>query len=278
LEAAKAGGANSNTAPNACRMSCKSAACGDGVVDAGEACDTSGAATAACDVDCTAPSCGDRVTNVAAGERCDDGNATSNDGCTACKIDAGWIVYVNATGGSKDQVTANLRIVPVTGGAPKNLVRLNSRVNNADGVTGIGNSMPRWAPSTKPGVFWLAFSSVRAYSILRPQDDKMDQIWIGAVDTTAADPSYSGFWAPFQAMPEGNHRPFWAVVAGDKNCGCVDICGDGIDNDCNGVADGPGCVTCGPVEIPNNGIDDNCDCVIDNVVACDPDDPSCTVK
>jgi hypothetical protein len=79
-------------------------------------------------------------------------------------------------------------------------------------------------------------------------------------------------------MPEGNHRPFWAVVAGDKNCGCVDICGDGIDNDCNGVADGPGCVTCAAAEIPGNGIDDNCDCVVDNVVACDPDDPACTVK
>jgi hypothetical protein len=189
-----------------------------------------------------------------------------------------WIVYVNATGGSKDQVTSHLRIVPVAGGTPKDLVRLNQRVNNADGVTNIGNSMPRWAPSTKPGVFWLAFSSVRAYSILRPASDKSDQIWIGAVDTNLADPSYSAFWAPFQAMPEGNHRPFWAVVAGDKNCGCVDICGDGIDNDCNGVADGPGCVTCGPTEIPNNGIDDNCDCVVDNGISCDPDDPACTVK
>jgi hypothetical protein len=205
-------------------------------------------------------------------------NANDNNFFPAFSPDNKWIVYVNATGNSKDQVTSHLRIVPVTGGTPKDLVRLNQRVNNADAVTGIGNSMPRWAPSTKPGVFWLAFSSVRAYSILRPQDDKSDQIWIGAVDTTAADPSYSAFWAPFQAMPEGNHRPFWAVVAGDKNCGCVDICGDGIDNDCNGVADGPGCVTCAATEIPNNGIDDNCDCVIDNVVACDPDDPACTVK
>lgn len=205
-------------------------------------------------------------------------NANDNNFFPAFSPDNKWIVYVNATGGSKDQVTSKLRIVPVTGGTPKDLVRMNGRVNNVDGITGIGNSMPRWAPSTKPGVFWLAFSSVRAYSILRPQDGKSDQIWIGAVDTNAADPSYSGFWAPFQAMPEGNHRPFWAVVAGDKNCGCVDVCGDGIDNDCDGVADGPNCVTCGATEIPNNGKDDNCDCVIDNVVACDPDDPACTVK
>lgn len=191
-------------------------------------------------------------------------SANDNNFFPAFSPDNKWIVYVNATGASKDQVTSKLRIVPVTGGAPKDLVRLNGRVNNADGVMNIGNSMPRWAPSTKPGVFWVAFSSVRAYATLRPQDTKMDQIWIAAIDTTKPDPSYSAFWAPFQALPEGNHRPFWAVVQGDQQCGCVEVCGDGIDNDCDGVADEADCQVCGPVDIPGNGKDDNCDCVIDN--------------
>lgn len=178
--------------------------------------------------------------------------------------DSKWIAYVNATTSSKDALSAKLRLVAATGGAPIDMPRLNSRVNNADGVTNVGDSMPTWAPSTKPGVFWLAFSSVRAYATLRAADSKLDQIWIAAVDPTKPDPGYASFWAPFQAMPEGNHRAFWTHVEGEKQCKCVEICGDGLDNDCDGVADEAGCQTCGPVDIPGNGIDDNCDCVIDN--------------
>lgn len=44
--------------------------CGDGIVDAGEACDERGPTTT-CDVDCTAVICGDGLRNVAAGETCD---------------------------------------------------------------------------------------------------------------------------------------------------------------------------------------------------------------
>lgn len=178
--------------------------------------------------------------------------------------DSQWIAYANAQGKSKDALSATLKLVRTAGGAPVTLVRLNGRVNNKDGVTGIGNSMPTWAPSTKPGLFWLAFSSLRAYATVRPQDAKEDQIWIAAVDPTKGDPAYSAFWAPFQSADEGNHRAFWTHTDTDKQCSCVEKCGDGIDNNCNGAADEPGCSTCGPVEICGNGLDDNCDCVIDN--------------
>lgn len=207
--------------------------------------------------------------------------------------DSKWIAYVNAQGGSKDALTARLRLVPAAGGTPTELVRLNGRVNNADGVTNVGDSMPTWAPSTKPGVFWLAFSSVRAYASLRAADAKLDQIWIAAIDPNKTDPGYSAFWAPFQAMPEGNHRAFWTHVEGEKQCKCVEICGDGIDNDCDGVADEADCQTCGPVDIPGNGKDDNCDCIVDNAPTAeicndgidndgdglvDGADPACAVK
>lgn len=109
VEQCDAAAANNNANPNACRTTCKQAFCGDGVIDTGESCDGSGIATTACDVDCTTPSCGDGVTNVASGERCDDGNLTGGDGCTACAIDAGWIVYVNvaATGANNGTSWAN---------------------------------------------------------------------------------------------------------------------------------------------------------------------------
>ena len=206
--------------------------------------------------------------------------------------DSKWIAFVKASGGSKDALSAVLSLVPSAGGAPVALTRLNHRVNNADGVLKVGNSMPTWAPSTRPGVFWLAFSSVRAYATLRPADAKLDQIWIAAIDPTKAEPGYSAFWAPFQSMPEGNHRAFWTHVEGEKQCGCVEICGDGIDNDCDGVADEPDCSVCAPVEICGNGKDDNCDCVVDNCTGeicndgidndgdglTDGEDPSCGPK
>jgi hypothetical protein len=124
-----------------------------------------------------------------------------------------FLAYVNAQGGSKDAPSASLNLLRLADRSTIALVRLNQRVNDADGVTGIGNSMPTWAPSSKPGVFWLAFSSLREYAKLRPRDAKNDQVWIAAIDPSLADPGYAAFWAPFQTMDAGNHRAFWTRVA-----------------------------------------------------------------
>lgn len=192
--------------------------------------------------------------------------------------DGNWLVFATATGKSKDNVTARLRLISAAGGEPIELTRLNQRVNNQDGITGLGNTMPTWAPATRTGVFWIAFSSLRPYATVRPQDDKEDQIWIAAIDTTLSDPGYAAFWAPFQSIADGNHRAFWTRDAGDTDCGCVEICGDGIDNDCDGVADGPDCNSCQAREICNNGIDDDCNCVVDDCnKPCDPEIGDCTV-
>lgn len=57
------------------------AICGDNIITSPEQCDDGGM-TASCDSDCTASSCGDGLTNLFAGEQCDDGNTTEGDGCT----------------------------------------------------------------------------------------------------------------------------------------------------------------------------------------------------
>lgn len=207
--------------------------------------------------------------------------------------DSKLLAYVHAEGKSKDAVSAELRLLDVGTGRNISLVRVNQRISNVDGVLGGGNTMPTWAPSTQQGVFWLAFSSVRAYSVVRPADDKEDQIWIAAIDPSAeGDPSYAAFWAPFQSIAEGNHRAFWTHASEDTQCRCVEQCGDSLDNDCDGTADEEGCSECSVEEICGDGIDNDCDCVVDdcNVEICndgidndedgntDGDDPQCQVE
>lgn len=184
--------------------------------------------------------------------------------------DSQWIVYTRANGRSKDAAFAALYLVSASGGPSIELKRLNERVNNADGVLGIGNSMPTWAPSTKPGNLWLAFSSLRAYGTLRSPADKADQIWIAGLNPTLLDPSYAAFWAPFQNIEDGNHRAFWTHASTDRQCSCIERCGDSLDNDCNGTADDANCVICQSTEICGDGIDNDCDCVVDecNVEIC----------
>jgi cysteine-rich repeat protein len=78
-----------------CRADCQTNTCGDGKRDqqgpVTEECDELGGAdSATCNSDCTVPRCGDGRTNpmftspgAPRGERCDDGNTVSGDGCSA---------------------------------------------------------------------------------------------------------------------------------------------------------------------------------------------------
>jgi cysteine-rich repeat protein len=71
-----------------CDADCTAVMCGDGVANPAVACDDVGA-TALCDEDCTPAACGDGVVNAAAGEQCEDGNATDGDGCDSnCTLTA----------------------------------------------------------------------------------------------------------------------------------------------------------------------------------------------
>jgi cysteine-rich repeat protein len=61
-------------------------ACGDGIVDVGEACDDGNTTSGdGCSATCTLEVCGNGV--VDAGEDCDDGNTTDGDGCSAVCAD-----------------------------------------------------------------------------------------------------------------------------------------------------------------------------------------------
>jgi myo-inositol-hexaphosphate 3-phosphohydrolase len=69
-EACDAGDGNSDDRPDACRTTCTRASCGDGVVDAGEQCEPP--AVGGCDASCRAPACP---------PSCDDGDPCSESRC-----------------------------------------------------------------------------------------------------------------------------------------------------------------------------------------------------
>jgi len=71
-----------------CDSNCTLTACGNGIVTAGEVCDDGNLTDGdGCDANCTLTACGNGI--VTAGETCDDGNATDGDGCDSnCTLTA----------------------------------------------------------------------------------------------------------------------------------------------------------------------------------------------
>ncbi len=84
-EECDAGAANDDATPDACRTSCLLPRCGDGVADAGEACDDGTASPCdGCDAACqpvAGLACGDGILVAGCSDQCDDGNAVAGDGC-----------------------------------------------------------------------------------------------------------------------------------------------------------------------------------------------------
>ncbi|HEV8550149.1 MAG TPA: hypothetical protein VGQ57_13990 [Polyangiaceae bacterium] len=179
--------------------------------------------------------------------------------------DARFIAYVNARGGSQEARGAALRLVEVATKTVHELTRLNERVGADDGVLDIGNTMPTWCPVADDGSYWLAFSSLRAYSDVRAAHPKQDQLWIAGIDPSLDDPSFAAFWAPFQSVAQGNHRAFWVTSDPNAECGCLERCGNGRDDDCDGDVDEDDCsASCDPRETCGDGVDNDCDCVPDD--------------
>lgn len=131
-----------------------------------------------------------------------------------------WIAF-NGVGddphpGGQDSERINpnldLWVVPPEGG---DAIRLD-RANMGEFM---GNSWPKWAPIQGSGRVWLAFTSLRPYGYVVPNDpldqgtEPRPQIWVTGIDPNAppgADPSAPAFWMPGQNTNGGNHAPYWA--------------------------------------------------------------------
>ncbi|HVU03629.1 MAG TPA: C-type lectin domain-containing protein [Polyangiaceae bacterium] len=175
--------------------------CGNGVVDPGEECDTSGA-SASCDTDCSFASCGDGTLNATAGEQCDSRDSAPSCGAN-CKVEtcrAGctceWYfgkryMYcpdkLNSTPATAACVSFGMRTVRITSGQEASFLRLRSQVD-AYGKFHIGAS-----DSANEGV-WIWEDGT--------------QFWSGAAAGTPVGGKFS-FWASGEPNNQG----------GVENCG-----------------------------------------------------------
>jgi hypothetical protein len=183
--------------------------------------------------------------------------------------DGRYIAYVRIRRDSRDAISSVVYLIPREGGAPVAMDRLNRRVGERSGVMNLGNTMPAWAPSSRPEISWLVFSSIRDYGEVLSGAAR-DQLWGAAIDTARAaigdDPSYAAFWLPFQSSEDGNHRALWSTDPSDVCPSTVDLCGNGLDDDCNGAADDSCCAAI--AELCGNMLDDDCDGARDEGCGC----------
>lgn len=118
--------------------------------------------------------------------------------------DGQWVIYNRSTGDSYADDDAELWLVAAGGGTP-------IRLDNANGVGSMRNSLARWAPLPDDDVLWLAFSSRQKKG--GEGAASSSQIWVTAIDPALAeagqDPSSAPYWLPGQNNSSDNHLPVW---------------------------------------------------------------------
>ncbi len=146
--------------------------------------------------------------------------------------DGQWVIFNRSSLTSFDAPDASIWMVPADGRLPP--------VELGRGTAGAAASWPKWAPFSQTvgsePVFWLTFSSRRAYG-LALYDGQIPQIWVVAVSPARAargeDPSFAAFYLPFQDSTTGNHIPQWVETVYrqpctlDTDCGLGEFCETG---------------------------------------------------
>jgi hypothetical protein len=75
------------------------------------------------------------------------------------------------------------------------------------------NYEPFALPFVAGGMYWIAFTSVRPYGNVYPVGEARKQLWVAAINPSAApgtDPSFPAFYLPNQ-LPTENERGYWAL-------------------------------------------------------------------
>jgi hypothetical protein len=135
--------------------------------------------------------------------------------------DGAWVAFNRSSNASYDAPDAKVMVVATTGGNTIDLTTTNASV---------GNSWPKFAPFVHhfgtSTVFWLTFSSRRAYGL---HGGANAQVWMVAIDPgqlgAGNDPAYPPFWLPFQDPTTGNHIAQWVEKVERQPCSQIDQSG-----------------------------------------------------
>jgi hypothetical protein len=119
-----------------------------------------------------------------------------------------------AAGDSYDEPSAEVYIVPASGGTPVRLEGNDPPACTGKTSPGLTNAWPRWAPSVEVAggkrYYWVVFSSKR-------RDPGHPQLYVSGVVTTAnggvetIERAYPALYVTSQIADEANHTPAWDV-------------------------------------------------------------------
>jgi len=135
------------------------------------------------------------------------GSSTNNNYFPKYSPDGKRLLFVHATTTSQGAPSAELMLMPASGGTPALLRIASHRVGTADDVPDLSNTMPTW--SWQMGERdWIAFVSGRAYGAIRPGVGS-GQVWIASIDPGGVSDS-AAFWLPCQDITVLNYNPVWS--------------------------------------------------------------------
>ncbi|MCE9573448.1 MAG: hypothetical protein K8W52_09840 [Deltaproteobacteria bacterium] len=117
------------------------------------------------------------------------------------------LAFNRATGGSYDNATAEVFVVPSTGGTATRLLANTPNACLGTASPGVTNSWPKWSPqATTVGTrtfYWLTFSSRRG-------PGGVPQLYVtGVVTDGATVTTYPAIYLWNQPAAENNHTPAW---------------------------------------------------------------------
>jgi hypothetical protein len=117
------------------------------------------------------------------------------------------LAFNRATGGSYDNPTAEVFVVPAAGGTPTRLAANDPSVCLASVSPGVTNSWPKWSPSVQQSggrtYYWLIFSSRRG-------PGSLPQLYVTAVVVDELSiKTYPAIYLWNQPAAESNHTPAW---------------------------------------------------------------------
>ena len=208
-----------------------SCVCGDGYVSTGEECDDGNASsTDGCTTLCKLPKCGDGFAQPALGEACDDGNTVSGDGCSSTCLKEGAVVAV-ASGDYHACALLDDGRVKCWGWNVRGQLGLGDKLDRGDAANEMGNNLPAVSLGTGKTAIAISAGVLHTCALLSGGSVKcwgkneFGQLGIGDTSDRGDDPNEMG-----DNLPEVNLGTAKTAVAvrASENHTCALLTGGSV--------------------------------------------------